>query len=270
MGAVGLGLHAPEIETCSYGRSRLVCRGPARSLQGIHVAALGGAGTFGKGVARPWPQLLEAALGQPVVNFGAVGAGVDALLADETLCLAAGRAEVAVLQLPGAGALGNPYYRVHPRRNDRVIGPTPALQALYPEVDFCEFSFARHLLGTLERRCPQRFARLAAVLQATWVERMGLLLSRIDSPVVLLWLAQGRPPAVAEAGPVLAPSLVTRPMLEALRPCAADLVEVAVPADATGPAGLPGPSTHQAVATALARRLQPAQDAARPHRRASG
>lgn len=255
MSFLGGGPGAPDLSCCAYGTSRLVFRGPPRALNGVYVAALGGAATFGKGVARPWPQLLEAALGRPVVNFGAVGAGPDAFLRDDTVLAACGAAAVTVVQITGAAALSNPYYRVHPRRNDRFVQALPPLRALYPEVDFCEFSFVGHLLGALHRRDPLRFGRLATALQTAWVERMAGLLARLPGPAVLLWLGTRTPADDAPLGTGPGPLLVSRPMLATLRPCAARLVEVVAPAPRSGPRGLHGPQAHEAAAAALAPQL---------------
>jgi hypothetical protein len=248
----------PEAELCSYEGSRLSFRAPARRLSGRYVAALGGAETFGKGTTRPWPALLETAAGLDVVNFGAVGAGPDAILQDDTLIAASRAAAATVLQIPGAQALSNPFYRVHPRRNDRFVRALPALQELYPDVDFCDYSFTRHLLGGLHRRDPERFARVAAGLQATWRLRMQELLGRLGGPVVLLWLGDRAPAADTRLCAGSAPLLVTRPMLDSLRPLAAALVEVAAPparANGTG-ATLPADVAHEAAACALLPELE--------------
>lgn len=253
MSCLRAGPGGPEVELCAYEGSRLAFRGPARRLGGRYVAALGGAETFGKGVGHPWPALLEAAAGVDVVNLGAVGAGPDAMLKDDMLRAACRAAQAVVLQVPGAQALSNPFYRVHPRRNDRFIAATPALQTLYPEVDFCDYAFTRHLLGGLCRRDPVRFARVAAALQAVWRARMAELLAGIAAPVVLLWLGDRPPLAETRLGPGSAPLLVTRGMLEALRPQTAALVEVTVPPvrPGTPEAALPGCEAHEAAARAL-------------------
>lgn len=264
MAFLRIGVEVPEVERCSYAGSRLVFRGPARPLDGRFVAALGGSATFGKGVRRPWPQLLETATNADVVNFGAVGAGPDAFLGDAGVIAACARARTVILQLSGADALGNPYYQVHPRRNDRFLRATPALQALYPEVDFFEFSFVRHMLGVLQRRDRRRFACVARTLRSTWSGRMAALAGQLSAwvPVVLLWLGSGPPPE-GDADPRggSAPFLITRPMLEALRPRVAALVIPQLPtrdpvADAAASgAELPGCGLHAAAAMALAERL---------------
>lgn len=253
MSCLRAGPGGPEVELCSYEGSRLAFRAPARRLSGRYVAALGGAETFGKGVSRPWPALLEMAAGIDVVNLGAVGAGPDAVLQDDTLLAASRSAMATVLQIPGVQGLSNPYYRVHPRRNDRFVRALEPLQALYPEVDFCDFSFTRHLLGGLHRRDPARFARVATALQATWQARMEALLASIRGPVVLLWLGDRPPQDRLRLSGGCAPLLVTRAMLERLRPRVAALVEIAAPVPRPGEGGatLPGGAAHEAAARAL-------------------
>ncbi len=264
---MGQGVAAPEPSTCSYGTSRLVFRGPRRPMQGAYVAALGGARTFGKGVERPWPAELETRLGLPVVNLGAVGAGPDAFLDDRSVLAACAGAAVTVLQVPGAQALSNPWFRVHPRRNDRFLCASDRLKALYPEVDFCDYSFTRQLLCDLHACDATRFSALAGGLQRVWTTRLQQLLAAIDGPVLLLWLADHAPDDRIAPRPGSGIGLVTRGMLAALRPAAAGLVEVVAPTLRPGgtPADLPGPEAHEAAAAALRpalARLGPAAPAA--------
>jgi len=262
------GAGALDYVPCRYGTSKLVFRGPARPLAGAFCLALGGAETYGKFVARPWPELVEARLGLPVVNMGCMNAGADVFLHDGTVRAAAAAARVTVLQVTGAHNLSNRFYSVHPRRNDRFVAAMPALRALFPEVDFTEFAFTRHLAAALAARSPRRFAALAAALRACWVERTRALLGLAGGAAVLLWVA-GHPPEAEEAGtdPACDPLLVTRAMIEAVRPAAARVVEVvASPAalaqgtagmqfsalEAPAAAGLPNPAVHAEVAAALA------------------
>lgn len=243
---------------CRYGRSKLLFRGPRRDLATPFVAVLGGVETYGKFVPRPYPALLEDALGHPVVNFGVPWAGPDAWANDPALTELAARARVTVLQLTGAQNLTNRFYAVHPRRNDRFLRASPLLQQIFREVDFTEFTFTRHLLQSLHRVSPQKFAILVEELQAAWLARMTALLPRLGPRVVLLWL-QGR-------GEEAEPLLVTSSMVEALRPRVAAILPVTFShaAQASGTAGmmypplaepaaqgLPGPLHHAELAAAL-------------------
>lgn len=258
---------APDYAACRYGLSRALFRGPERDLSGPYVVALGGSATFGKYVSAPYPALLEAALGTPVANLGGLNAGPDFYLGDLAALRVASRAQLAVVQITGADALSNPYYSVHARRNDRFLAATPELRDLYPEVDFTDIHFTRHLLAVLRRTDAARFDLVKTGLQAQWLARMRQLMAHLPLRRVLLWLADAPPPVeAADPGAVTLPLLVDRSMLAALRPAATALVE-AVP----GPAHstlrldgmlfpetevaqarcLPGPAAHRAVSALL-------------------
>src|SRR6056297_565899 len=237
-----------------YAGSRLVFRGPRRSLAGAYVACLGGTETYGSFVERPWPALLEADLGMVCVNLGLPNAGPDVLACDPGLLQTAQRARAVVLQLPGAMNLGNPFYRVHPRRNDRFVAAEPALRTLYPEVDFTEFHFTRHLTRRLAAISPARFARLRAGVQEAWVSRMSRLLRDLAPPVVLLWQASHPPGGGADNAAIgTDPAFVSRAMLDVVAPrAAASVLAVASEvAQAQGTRGMRFPPMQEDVATAL-------------------
>lgn len=254
-----------DYQPCHYGASKLVFRGPRRDLDLPYVAALGGTETYGKFVPAPWPQLVEAATGLRMVNLGCANAGADVYLCDPEVIEVAAGARMVVLQAMGAANLTNRFYAVHPRRNDRFVRAAPALTDLFPEVDFTNFHFTRHLLRTLCQVSPRRFEEVADDLRTTWVIRMRGLVERLRVPVILLWMAEHAP---ANAGGLTAdPLLVDASMTAMLREVCAGYVEVrlrrSASADPTAgmvfgalerPAvdGLPGPDAHARVAAALA------------------
>ena len=127
-------------DLCRYEGTKLSFRGPPKSFDVPYIAALGGSETFGPFVQAPYPTLLEEWLDQPVVNLGVRQAGVSLFAAEESLLDCASQADVAVLQVMGAGNMSNRLYSVHSRRNDRYLAVSPALKELFPEVDFTEFS----------------------------------------------------------------------------------------------------------------------------------
>ena len=151
MSVHGGGQRALEYYPCRYGTSRILFRGPRRLLDGSYVAFLGSTETYGRFVEAPYPALLEDRLAVSCVNFGVVNAGVDLYLNDPGVMGLAAGAGAKVVQVMGAQNLSNRYYSVHPRRNDRFLRASDRLEALYPEVDFTEFHFVRHLLGKLGR-----------------------------------------------------------------------------------------------------------------------
>jgi hypothetical protein len=262
------GAGALDYFPCRYGMSRAVFRGPRRDLSGHYVAMLGGSPTFGKYVAAPFPLLVEQATGHPVANLGGLNAGPDFYLSDPAALAVAAGARVAVVQVTGAEAMSNPFYTVHSRRNDRFLAATPALRALYPEVEFTDIHFTRHLLIVLQRAGPGRFAGVVAGLKANWLLRMQALLAQLPPRRVLLWLADTAPPVQAtNLDPACGPLFIDAAMLAALRPLVSAVIDV-VPSDTARAEGLrrmqvpetevatarclPGSAVHDEVAARLA------------------
>jgi hypothetical protein len=242
-------------------------RGPKQDLTRPHVAFLGGSETFGRFVARPFPELVEDAIGHNCVNLGCVNAGLDAFVNDgEVLRILKGSRAV-VIQLPGAQNLSNRFYRVHPRRNDRFLTASPMLAAIYRDVDFTEFAFTRHMLGALQARSAERFELVLAELRQAWLARMRLLLRDLRAPVVLLWLRYG-----PDSGPLGAePLFVGSDMAGALVDDRIGLIDIPVdvagrcddlrgmafgPLQAPIAAHLIGPRTHATVAARVAGSLK--------------
>jgi hypothetical protein len=216
-------------EPCQYGESRLLFRGPKKELDAPFVAFLGGTETYGKFVPQPFVTLLDEALPINCVNFGYVNAGIDAFLAEPSVLYNAQQSEVTVVQVMGAQNMSNRYYKVHPRRNDRFIGASNMMQMVFNEIDFSEFHFTRHMLGTLCARAPDRYAMVSDELRMAWSARMKLLLNTLGGKVVLLWVADHAPEtAMGTSGLGPDPLFVDRLMIEELRPMVDDVVEVVV------------------------------------------
>lgn len=213
-------------DLCRYPGSKLTFRGPAKNLRRDFIACLGGTETFGRFVTHPFPQLLENNLGVPCVNLGWPNAGVDVLLNDAGLLDVAQRAQLVVLQVPSAVNMTNKFYKVHPRRNDRFLQALDPLRLLYPEVDFTEFSFTRHMLECLRAISAERFVQIHAALASGWINGMSRFLQKIDGPVVLFWFSDRRPETHSnEPSFHYDPALVTRVMLDAVRPHVSSVVE---------------------------------------------
>lgn len=256
---------------CRYGTSRLLVRGPRRSLQNPYIAFLGSSDTYGGFVVKPFASLVEDDIGMTCVNLGCANAGVDALLHDAEILRIAIEASQVVLQIGGAQNMSNTLYRVHPRRNDRFLKASPMLRAIYPEVDFTDFHFIKHMLVTLHNLSPSRFRPVRDEIQKTWLARMRLLLKKLGSQTLLLWLhRQALDQSSSGLGPD--PLLVTRAMLEELAEQSAGLVEVPVAAAAEsgdmegllfGPLQAPiaeqslGPRAHADAANRLLAQLRP-------------
>lgn len=270
----GRGPRAVDYQPCRYGTSRLQFRGPKQTLQGPYCAFIGGTETYGKFIRRPFPELIETSLGIECVNFGQKNAGLDAFSHDPFILPAAAGADATVFQIMGAQNMTNRYYAVHPRRNDRFISASPLMQMIYPEVDFSDFHFTRHMLTQLLRVCPQRFAIITSELQSAWLVRMRLMLKQIAGRRILLWMADRAPTdcAMPEAEPDPTvqlgsdPLFVTQEMVDQITAHASSYVEVVgLPRamepvavdpffqemDALVAASLLGTSAHEAAADAL-------------------
>ena len=255
---------------CRYGTSRTLFRGPAKSLEGTYIPVLGGTETYGRFVERPFPDLVADRLGWTTVNFGCINAGLDVFVNDPVVVRACTQAALTVVQVVGAQNMSNRFYSVHPRRNDRFLRASRQMTEIWPDVDFTEVHFTRHLLNTLRASSPERFEMLQRELSEAWVARMRGLVRDVGGRVVLLWMSDRRPEQMADLSGERGPLFVTREMIEALRPEVLDIVEVVSPrayraAETEGMVfsemerpvaeNLPGPAMHALTAEALAPRL---------------
>ena len=235
-----LGKGALDYSPCRYKTSKILFRGPKRDLSVPYVAILGGTETYGRFMAHPYPEQLEAQLGRAVVNFGCPNAGLDVFLHDPALLKLCNNATDIVIQLPGAPNLCNRFYAVHPRRNDRFLRASSMLKYLYPELDFTDYHFTGHLLRALQSTCAQRFDVVRKELQQAWVGRLKGLLARLDKRVTLVWMSDHQIGHLSDDVRGSDPLFVDRSMIENVRPYVRDLVKVVPTQDeiATGRQGL--------------------------------
>lgn len=248
---------------CCYDGTRLRFRGPARTLTDPYIAILGGSETFGKGLALPYPALLERKLGHQVANFGVMHAGVSIFSDEGWLIEKASASRLTILQILGAPNMSNRLYSVHSRRNDRFLGVSPALRELFPEVDFTEINFTGHLMRCLSEQPGPAFNALVQELKWAWVQRMKRLIGMIEGDVILLWISQRELSDIsleAETDPLL----VDQTMLDELKDDVQALVQ-AIPGgastlshdkDASFTSPVPDQRHHDLAADALARAIR--------------
>ncbi|PRX37725.1 hypothetical protein SAMN05216257_101751 [Meinhardsimonia xiamenensis] len=251
MHVAGTARLGPDYQPCQYGRSKVSFRGPRVEPEGRYLVYLGGNETFGRFIEEPFPVLVSRAVGLPAINLGCVNAGLDLYVKDSSLLEIIARAETVVIQIMGAQNMSNRFYAVHPRRNDRFLRASMTLKALYPEVDFTEYHFTRHLLMALRAQSPRCFDLVVEELRAAWVARMRGLIEQVTGRAILLWLSDRAPEDDAEElTPGGEPLLVNREMLNALADTGAQLVEhVASPAEiASGREAMVFSEIEQAVA----------------------
>lgn len=262
-----MGADALDYSPCRYGKSKLLFRGPRKKLVRPYVAAIGGSETYGKFVELPFPAMLEGLLDVPVVNLGCVNAGTDAFVNDDAVLKICREADVTIVQVTGAQNMSNRYYDVHPRRNDRFLRATPLLSGVYPQVDFTEFHFTRHLLTALKSASPDRFRQIRSELEKTWEERMKTVLCKIGGKIILLWMADHAPGENRREKPLgHDPMFVNRKMLDSLQDQVAGEIEIVAtqdeltagfermmytPLEEPAAAEMLGPIVHQAAALQL-------------------
>ena len=223
-----LGEGGLNYDPCQYGRSRLQFRGPKREVEGDYISFLGSTETFGKFIETPFPDRVGDALDMTTLNLGCVNAGVDSFVEDPCVLEIASGAKLCVVQVMGAHMLSNRLYAVHPRRNDRFLGPSDVLSTLYPEVDFTDINFTRHLMSVLRDTAADRFPLVREELGLSWVRRMEVLLSRLATRTVLLWISERSPDDAGDDPKGPEPLFISRDMLEQLRPRVEGIVEVPV------------------------------------------
>jgi hypothetical protein len=265
----GLGTRALDYFPCRYGASKLLFRGPRRSLETAYCAFIGGTETYGKFIASPFPAIVERDIGMPCINLGFPNAGIDVFLHDPFVPVAALGAQVSVVQVMGAQNMSNRFYSVHPRRNDRFVKASQMMQAVYGDVDFTEYHFTKHMIRALMALSADRFSCVRRELQQAWQARMALLLSKLEGKIILLWFARHSPDEDRSCT-TGDPMFVTRKMIETLRPHVADIVEVVASpaAQAQGTRGMVfaqmeapaaghimGPAAHGEAADAVSRSL---------------
>lgn len=271
-----LGPGALDYLPCRYGKSKLLFRGPRRSLKEPYVAFIGGTETYGKFIENPFASLIEEQSGITSVNFGYPNAGIDVFSHDKFVTEAAASAKVTVVQVMGAQNMTNRFYSVHPRRNDRFVAASSLLRTIYRDVDFAEFHYNKHMLGRLLDISAERFDTVRSELQEAWMARMRLMLGQMKGKTILLWFAQQPPRTdeevlLAQDGLGGDPLFITREMMDEIAPHATEVVEVAAStqAVAAGTDGmvfseletmaateLMGPIAHRQVADAVMKKLQ--------------
>ncbi len=254
---------------CRYGTSRLLVRGPRRSLREPYIAFLGSSDTYGCFVTRPFVALTEAEIGMTCVNLGCANAGVDAVLNDPEVIGIAASARFCVVQISGAQNMSNALYRVHPRRNDRFLSASARLRSIYPDVDFTDFHFNKHMLTTLHDLSAERFRAVRKEIQRAWLARMRVLLERLGAQTRLLWLRHASFDTDSPLGGD--PLLITASMVDELADLSGGVIEVGVtPAGQSddldgmfyGPLQAPiaelslGPCAHEVIAGQLAANLR--------------
>lgn len=217
--------------SCYYGKSCNVFRGPACDLSKPYGVVLGGNETYGKFVPKPFPQLVQERVNIQIANLGVMHGGADLYLKDPDILSIARKSQAIAIQIMGGINISNRLYSVHPRRNDRFVGASDVLKALYREVDFTEFHFTKHMLYALNAASSEKFDLVRQELRQAWIARMKNLLELVDGRAVLFWIGQAPPEKEASSLEAALP-LVDAGMIDEICPYALDYVESQPSADA--------------------------------------
>lgn len=252
--------------------SALRFRGPLSTEGGPSVVCIGSSETFGRFIDAPYATRLDRALDIPVLNLGVINAGLDVMMNDPAIAAAVADAEAVVMQITSAHNMTNRFYSVHPRRNDRFLSASAMLRTIYPQVDFTEFHFTRHLLNHLRSVSEDRFEIVRTELESAWVARMRRYLNGLAMPVHLLWLSNRQPDAPDDGHLTQYPLFVSSRMLEEVGKEAESLT-IAAPGPEEGACAvqgkyygpreeaaarlLPGPELHALATEGLLKRLKP-------------
>jgi hypothetical protein len=179
---------------------------------------------------------------------------------------AAHAARVSVVEVMGAINMSNPYYRVHPRRNDRFLRAERPLQQMYPEVDFTQFNFVRHMLRHLYQADMRRFLLLQRELQSLWMRQMRELIAHLSQEIVLIRFGAGETSECWMDADSRGAALITDEMLDELGGEVSAVLDVPVLQDRSEPLGagmvfdlmempaaraVHGPAVHRTAAVAL-------------------
>ncbi len=192
---------------------------PPRLEKGGYFVCLGAAQTFGRFCDRPFPTILQDRLGIPVLNIGHGGAGPAFFCGDNAALLAyLNNARFVVVQVMSGRSDSSSMFESegvgHYRR--RADGTYVG----------CDEAFAE-----LIRSKPRAVvARVVEETRRSWCASYARLLSSIEVPKVLLWLASRNPSYVQGWNGISElfgafPQLVNADMVNEVRRCSGSYVE---------------------------------------------
>ena len=141
MSYVAMDARPVDFILCQYGSSKNLFRGPKKSCKHSYGVCLGGADTFGGKVPDPFSAMLERKMGMPILNLGAQHSGAGFYTEDDAIHEIIENAQVIFIEAPSVVNQSNPFYRVHPRRNDRFVTALGPLYDLFPAADLVECHF---------------------------------------------------------------------------------------------------------------------------------
>jgi hypothetical protein len=187
MSYVAMDARPVDFILCQYGSSKNLFRGPKKSCKHSYGVCLGGADTFGGKVPDPFSAMLERKMGMPILNLGAQHSGAGFYTEDDAIHEIIENAQVIFIEAPSVVNQSNPFYRVHPRRNDRFVTALGPLYDLFPGADFVECHFTKHLIAKLITIDAARADIVFRALQDELVRNLTIMRARWRAKTVVHW-----------------------------------------------------------------------------------
>ncbi len=211
------------------------CRGPtwADVEAGGHVAFPGAAQTFGAFIHRPFPEQVGQRLGREVLNLGRGGGGPAFFTALPRVMDLVGRCSAVVVQVMAARMSSNSRFE---SVEGRAAGHYLEADGSRTWMD-CEQGWMR----ALAEGGASLVSQLVEESQADWVAHMHKIAQTARAPTVMFYFSTVKPDheiGFTDLGAIYGeyPQLVTRAMIEAVRPAFAAYAEI------VSSVGLPEPT----------------------------
>lgn len=187
---------------------------PASLEPGTYFTSLGAASTFGRFVARPYPQLLAEALGLGSLNLGFSGVGPSFYNnpKNDVLISLINRSKFATITVFSGRSQSNSRFTTAPYSQEQyILENGRAVPA--------DFAY-QQLLNTADE---QTVMDLVAETRSRYLQSFLQLLEKITVPKVLLWFSSRSPDYQASCENLFKllsgfPHMINRPMVEALKP----------------------------------------------------
>ena len=145
------------------------------------------ADTFGGKVPDPFSAMLEREMCMPNLNLGAQHSGAGFYTEDDAIHEIIENAQGVFIEALSIVNQSNPFYRVHPRRNDRFVTALRLLYDLFPETDFDECHFTNHLITKLITIDAARADIVFRTLQDEWMRNLTIMRARWRTKTVVHW-----------------------------------------------------------------------------------
>ena len=187
MSYVAMDARPVDFILCQYGSSKNLFWGPKKSCKHSYGVCLGGADTFGGKVPDPFSAMLESEMGMPIHNLGAQHCGAAFYTEDDAIHEIIENAQVIFIEAPSVVNQSNPFYRVHPRRNDWFVTALGPLYDLFPGADFVECHFTKHLITKLITIDAAREDIVFRTLQYEWVRNSKIMRALWRAKSVVHW-----------------------------------------------------------------------------------